>query len=292
MTSMISTRRTLFAVMVCVASASQMVAQGSLPGQAQCADAFARAANDARAAAREGILGGCGLAGTRLIARVVQGSTRDVDQSHFMRLRDVSPRSGVIFDAALALAVNPAAAAEARIGAMRILATQLVGRGGDLQIPGGIGALARGSALCFLGLDGSGDTTGVEGDPLPANYEERVRTSMEALALSANDPVVRNGARCVRAYFKPAMIEPLPAGSIEIAFVCGTQFRIRNTGSRSVVLTFDIAGRPGRTNVVSPVGDSFIVAEYPGVVRLYYAAQQIGAASSGSAVCSRRPRQE
>jgi hypothetical protein len=122
-----------------VASAPDVAAQGTLPTPAQCDEWVARAATDLQAAAVGGILGGCGVTGTRIIARAIGASVQEADQVPFVRIRDASPRSGVIFEAALALAVNPAAIANARVGAMRILATQLMGEGGDLAVPGGVG---------------------------------------------------------------------------------------------------------------------------------------------------------
>lgn len=287
--------RFLIVAMAATAVAAPALAQGSSPSQAECAAAFAQATTNARAAVNDGILGGCGIAGTKIIAGVIRGSTQDVDQYHFMRLRGVTPRSGVVFEAALALAMNPAARSEARIGGMRLLARQLLGSEGDLLLRGGFAALARNSYSCSVGIlvAGGGNKTGVEGDPLPADFEARVRTSMEWLALApASDSIVQNGARCLRRYFTPPMIEPLPPASIHIAFVCGTQFRIMNSGTRQVVVTFEVAGRPGRTNVNAPVGDSFIAADHPGMVRVYYAGAPIDSATNGPVACRLRRASE
>lgn len=291
MRNSISTIRILLpAVIILTMNGWAVAAQGAFPSEAQCSNALARARVEPKAVVREGILGGCGIDGTKQIARVIRGAGGDANPDLFPSLVQVSPRSGVIFEAALSLSMNASAVPTTRVGAMRILAAQLVGEGGDLRVAGGVSALAKGAGGCLLALDGSGDTTGVVGDPLPTDYRTRVRTSMEAIALnSANHAIVRNAARCMRAHFKPALIEPLDASTIEIANICETQFRIRNTGPRSVILTFDVVSKPGRTNFRSPVGESLIVAQHPGLVRLYYSERQIGSARSSKRACPARP---
>lgn len=284
--------RNLLWLAVALVTLAPAVGAQELPSEAQCRDALQRAATDARMVALEGILGGCGRAGTSVIASVIRSSAQEGDDMHFSDLRDVTPRSGIILDAAIGLASNAAASTTARIGGLRLMARQLFGRGGDITTNKGPQGLVREDAFCSAGVvAGDGDTTAVSDDPLPSDYRRQVmRVSEEVAHDRAAASSVRRVALCLRRSFPvPLPLEPLQTSTIAIANICDRQFRITNRGLRPVILAFEVVGRPGRTKIVAPVGHSDIAAEHPGLVQLYYDNRPLAAARSSDRRCATTP---
>jgi hypothetical protein len=269
---------------------SRMDAQGA-PTAAECRAAIDSATVSGRPQALDATLIGCGRPGTAAIAAVVAASARETDPAQFSRLVTINPQSGLIFAAAMGLVGNPGATATARIGGMRLLAGQLLGRGGDVMTSRGAHALGAEGTLCTAMVLDTGDRTPTPADPLPADHARQVRELSQRVARdAAADPAVRRVAQCLRRSFH----EPLPrpsvdASTISITNICNRQFRVTNRGGEAVMLTYNVAGHPGRTKIIARVGTSFIAAGHSGTVQLYDGDRLIGSAANRDIPCATTP---
>jgi hypothetical protein len=273
--------------MTIVPAASGQLSPAGGTGRAECDSALALARTNPRTVVNEGFVGTCGRAGHELLASLLRTSASEIDPVYFARLVELVPPSGVIFEAAKQLALNPSATRNARIGALRVLARETFAS--YLTAPRGFAALLDPGAVCYLMLSGI-VSTGDPDDPLPPDFRDQLRRLTEELIRGNGwDDAVRNVATCLRRYYKDPMTEPVTSVAIAMSNTCANQFSIRNTGAGPVTLTYEVVGRPGKTKIDAPVGESFIAAQWPGQVQLRYAGNVVASASSTDRPCQPRP---
>lgn len=151
----------------------------------------------------------CGVRGARALAAGLQHFTTETDidaLDDFMHEVD-NWRDASIFDAVRRLVMNPAASAQARVFGVRYLIlllrphfmlsyAGLSTRGVDTTVrPNGLDEWTQWG--CSPDAMISARRTSRDGEPLPPDYEDRVRTTLSALATSGSIPApVRNAARC------------------------------------------------------------------------------------------------
>lgn len=149
----------------------------------------------------------CGMNGARALTAGLERLTTETDVEaldDFMHQVD-NWRDASIFNAVMRVVTNPAASPQARVFAVRhlilLLRPHFMFDYSDLT--SGADTTVHPNGLVEWTLTGcspqitTARRTSVDGEPLPADYETRIRATLSALAGSGSTPEpVRNAARC------------------------------------------------------------------------------------------------
>lgn len=156
---------------------------------------------------------------------------------------------------------------------------------------------------CIVGSLDDVERGVVHGAPLPPDHRERSRALAARLeAEPTTPPGVRSAARCLFAATGPAAEDvvaaldarPVNRDGIDLAYVCGTTFRVRNSNPRDVQVDFEVEGTAIRGTLGLPRnpqrsgGFSEITFAVPqaGTVRLLLDGRAVETATSRGTRCN------
>jgi hypothetical protein len=209
-------------------------------------------------------------------------------------------RDNAIFQAALEIAGDHSASAEARVFSFRALIQQLrpgwIIRYGDLA-----NSAVRNQGCLGLGVPDHGPAT-LLGAALPANAVQQVATRSREIGTSQAEPLaVRGAASCATAYNSIAaplgnrgMQMNVVAGEpLTITYVCENKFTIRNPLGTEVRLTYSVEGASETGHLVLPESSATTLTELTtqasGTVILvedYEGGEELARATNGGVPCS------
>lgn len=123
--------------------------------------------------------------------------------------------------------------------------------------------------------------------PLPSNAFNVSASHLDALAASASTPaVVRKLASCVREAMEPTIPQTVDPALILLDYVCGHRYRVRNTSTKWVDVTFQLFhGNERGTFPVAAGGNVTFTTIDPYGLALYYNSQLIREAQNGGTTC-------
>jgi hypothetical protein len=244
----------------------------------------------------------CGATGGQGFANVLNSHRMSTDTmlleqiTFFLR----TFRDGNVFGTAAAVANDQNASPQARVFAFRVLhwalVPSLILQYGDLASP---------ELLCFRVP--SAILEGIRrGSAMPSNYVNTIKgVTQTVLADSAADPRVRSAARCVRSWENRPLITdendprwavpaaPVNPYTITLSYVCGNQFRVRNTAPYGVTVTYRVVETPETGSVVVPAkdpvlghADAFFTTQIQGFVVLRWMEKVVDNKPNGNIPCS------
>jgi hypothetical protein len=231
----------------------------------------------------------------RRLARVAHPAALQTPFGYANVLRDRA-----VFGALHSVARDPGAAAAARVYSILALIYQEAGATGlDYQAVTSVGE----DEICSVGKLDDGEQAVVSGAPLPADHSDQSRALAKALAADASAPSsVRSAGRCLLAATGPGVGDdvavldtgPVNPDAIQLDYVCGSTFRVRNANPRDVLVDFEVEGTAIRAKLGLPgnphrgAGYSEITFAVPqaGTVRLLLNGAVVETATSKKTPCT------
>ncbi len=166
-------------------------------------------------------------------------------------LRDAS-----VFEALHTIAGNPGAAAPARVYSLIGI---IYHEAGSTSLSYGEITSVGPAGTCPIGTLGGVEQFVKPGAPLPADHLEQSRSLASRLAEDATvPPTVRSAARCVLTATGGIAEQPSTASqainwsAVELTYVCGKTFRVRNSNLRRVPVRFEIEGTGYVGDIILP----------------------------------------
>jgi hypothetical protein len=281
-----------------LASSALLRAQNTwAPSAEDCAEATqtltsgSLAQVDSQAKARN-IIGGCGAAGAQAYATGMSRRRTAPLSPELTRYFLAPGVDTAIMRSALALATDPGASTPVRGLSLRTLLSYV---GGWIMISyEELTSASEGDACSTIG-----GMREMAGTPLSATQIDAVKAAVAPLERSASEPAeVRSAASCVMNAWRrirglPGQpIATISPSTLQITYLCGNRFRIRNTA----VYPVDVQWRLGEGTLellhVMPAdpttgyGDTILDAGGAGTVQLLFDSDVIGSATNSGVVCS------
>lgn len=197
-----------------------------------------------------------------------------------------------IYNAAHEIGADASASPEARITSLGVLLAYE--RNGFYVWYSGLAATPGSNEYC-VGVGGRSDFHSIPRTPLPSDYHARtLQVATAVLSDSGTPSALRNAARCVLiAYETRRAAVPVDSSLIQLVYVCGNRFTIRNGNTRVVTVGYQVVGSSERWNSLGVAArpDSLSYGETPlrtqatGPVQLLYNGQVIQTVANGGTTC-------
>jgi hypothetical protein len=238
---------------------------------------------------------GCELSGVDLIVRLWRWPSHTEAQWYALKFATRRINDGLLADSVRAIALDEAAPVETRKAALEVLLGFVVPK---LAVSALSGSTAPSSDNPPI-FQRIGDFPAVAGaNAVPGNIGVTVRSLLASLSASGQPGELRDYAIALTTalagydYAKSRPSASSGAG-ITLTYVCGNRFRIRNTNSYYIPLTFDVYGVAGSGYEVAAAArapsaayrDVFFDAMQPGTVRLFAAGKLIQTKANGGKLC-------
>ena len=235
-------------------------------------------------------LSACGGTGGSAIGSAVLTAAGTNDSLALLNLWQVSRdiRDAAIFNAAISTAQNSSASAEARVIAWLIaLAQHEPGYDRRPTVAWGTLVMSPPPSDCGLRPDGA-PVEFVSAGALPANYLTTLASATEAAYKGTTAPQpVKTIARCVRELISDMAPVRVPNSALKLTYMCGNRFRVRNTGTEWIDVSWDVYNTADRGDLsVGPGADEFFTTEVKGTTRLFYFGALVQTKANGGTVCS------
>jgi hypothetical protein len=191
---------------------------------------------------------------------------------------------------ALSIATDNGASELARAYAIRMLIEQM--NPAAVLPPLSSGGSTGLSNACLTSYYSS--SYGVEATPLSENTVLAIFNASTTLFRDPQNSLrVRYLANCLWHLTNPAVAPTVRTDAIELTYLCGTRFRVRNRNFAAVRLAWDVLNTPDRGEVsvprswlVTPPFDKTFFTTASGTVRLYRNGQLIRTAANGGTPCT------
>jgi hypothetical protein len=233
----------------------------------------------------------CGATGIAAIATAIQNlRVRSVSDTNYLASLFAvvgSVREMTVLTEAIALAEAKSAPLAARVFGLMVMLTQHR-QGSDLMGELGWAQLLstpRGDD-CRFGVAGHGGYT--QALPMASDFLQRIAASADRIADDPTDnAVIRDLATCLRLTLVKEVPPAVATEQIQLEYVCGTVFRVRNNAAKEARLRYEV-------EATTEVGDLFVhensavefIAEQKGTVRLLQNGVVIRSVPNGDTVCS------
>jgi hypothetical protein len=147
-----------------------------------------------------------------------------------------------------------------------------------------------GSRDVLIGSSASIDTTSGSA-PVVGNVEETVRLALwHALEAAPGEAVRERAARALALIQAHAVARESawPPGALTLTYLCGNTFRVRNTHSQGVRLSYDVYNVPGSIAEIGvPATDETVfTAPKAGTVRLLHLGRVVATKANGGRACT------
>jgi hypothetical protein len=132
------------------------------------------------------------------------------------------------------------------------------------------------------------------GAPITAATLARVHSTTLSIFRNATlPPRVRRMALCANTALRPIFIPPVLAGDVQLTYLCGNRFRLRNRSFRDVDVRWEVYNTADRgeesigaaTPLISNFDQTF-TTELRGTVRLFFNGALIQTKANGGTVCT------
>lgn len=124
-------------------------------------------------------------------------------------------------------------------------------------------------------------------EPMPSDFRQRIAGSADRIAADAADsPVMRHLASCVRLTLRRDVPEVIAAELLQLEYVCGSEFRVRNSGAKTARLRFEVEGTADTGDLVVPGnGSAEFLTRTVGTVRLLQNGVLVRSLANPGTVC-------
>ena len=143
--------------------------------------------------------------------------------------------------------------------------------------------MIRSDSPCSIGT--STDSAYQTDNPLPVGSDVAIAAQLDSVANDATAPApVRRVAECLRSTIDVPPI--IAANLIFLEYICGTQFRIRNTNAESAELRYEVENSDELGDlVVGGRGEIILNTDKAGTVRLFLQDMLIQSRANGGTTC-------